>query len=124
MNRRLSTTTVRLLASLFLLFPLSGVSPAWAAEAEAEAAPTSRPVPLGDVMAGEFALQYGDLPGAARHYLLAARATRDPVVAERAARIALLAGQPGIARLAIGRWRALAHRPGPFGPRHGRGARA
>ena len=59
MNRRLSTTTVRLLASLFLLFPLSGVSPAWAAEAEAEAeaAPPSRPVPLGDVMAGEFALQ-------------------------------------------------------------------
>ena len=108
MNRRLSTTTVRLLASLFLLLPLSGVSPAWAAEAEAEAAPPSRPVPLGDVMAGEFALQYGDLPGAARHYLLAARATRDPVVAERAARIALLAGQPGIARLAIGRWRALA----------------
>ena len=29
--------------------------------------------PIGDVMAGEFALQQGDLGTAARHYVLAAR---------------------------------------------------
>lgn len=95
MNRRLSTTTAVLLASFLSL------------STPASAAPASRPVPVGDVMAGEFALQYGDLPGAARHYLLASRATSDASVAERAARIALLAGQPGIARLAIERWRDL-----------------
>lgn len=99
MNRRLSTTTL-LLSSLLTL---CGPSPA-----AAVGAASSRPVPVGDVMAGEFALQYGDLPGAARHYLLAARATTDAAVAERAARIALLAGQPGIARLAIERWREVA----------------
>ena len=99
MNRRLSTTTL-LLSSLLTL---CGPSPA-----AAVGVASSRPVPVGDEMAGEFALQYGDLPGAARHYLLAARATTDAAVAERAARIALLAGQPGIARLAIERWREVA----------------
>jgi len=64
--------------------------------------------PIGDVMAGEFALQQGDLPAAARYYLLAARVSTDPGIAGRATRIALLGDQPGLAGRALARWRALA----------------
>ena len=62
---------------------------------------------LEPVMAGEFALQAGDFAQAAGHYLRAAEGSRDPGLAERAARIALLAGQPGPAAAAISRWREL-----------------
>ena len=62
---------------------------------------------LEPVMAGEFALQAGDYTQAARHYLRAAQASRDPGLAERAARIALLAGQREPASAAISRWREL-----------------
>ncbi len=62
---------------------------------------------LEPVMAGEFALQAGDFPQAADHYLRAAQASRDPGLAERAARIALLAGRPEPAAAAITRWREL-----------------
>jgi len=64
--------------------------------------------PLEASMAGEFALQGGQLPEAARHYLDAARAAQDPVLAERATRIALLADQDALARDAFGVWQALA----------------
>lgn len=64
--------------------------------------------PIGDVMAGEFALQQGDLATAARHYVLAARMSDDPGIAGRAARIALLADEPALAGRALLRWRALA----------------
>ena len=47
--------------------------------------------PLEASIAGEFALQAGQLPEAARQYLQAARSASDPVLAERATRIALLA---------------------------------
>ncbi len=66
------------------------------------------PAPIGDVMAGEFALQQGDLPAAARHYLLAAQVSNDPGIAGRAARIALLGDQPALAARAMDRWRKLA----------------
>ncbi|PZO06124.1 MAG: hypothetical protein DCF27_13150 [Lysobacteraceae bacterium] len=66
------------------------------------------PPPIGDVMAGEFALQQGDLPAAARSYLLAARISTDPGIAGRATRIALLGDEPGLAGRALARWRALA----------------
>ncbi len=66
------------------------------------------PPPIGDVMAGEFALQQGDLPAAARYYLLAARISTDPGIAGRATRIALLGDEPGLAGRALARWRALA----------------
>lgn len=99
MNRRLFPSLLLLLA----LAPAADAVP----RQSASGPPASGPSAIGDVMAGEFALQLGDLPGAARYYLLAARAADDPAVAERAARIALLARQPGIARLAIERWRAL-----------------
>lgn len=95
----------RFLQTLPLLLALLPAPPATAAPA---------PVPVGDVMAGEFALQRGDLPGAARYYLLAAQVADDPAVAERATMIALLAGQPTIARLALERWRALAPDAAPM----------
>ncbi|WP_374605285.1 tetratricopeptide repeat protein [Arenimonas sp.] len=62
---------------------------------------------LEPVMAGEFALQAGDFGQAAGHYLRAAQASRDPGLVERAARVALLAGQSESAAAAIARWREL-----------------
>ena len=64
--------------------------------------------PLEASIAGEFALQSGQLPEAARRYLQAARAVSDPVLAERATRIALLANEDALARESYGLWRALA----------------
>lgn len=64
--------------------------------------------PMGEVMAGEFALQQGDVPEAARFYLLAAQASDDPAVAERATQVARVAGEPALARRALARWRSLA----------------
>lgn len=66
------------------------------------------PAPIGDVMAGEFALQQGELASAARHYLLAARVSTDPGIAGRATRIALLGDEPALASRALDRWRELA----------------
>lgn len=63
---------------------------------------------VGEAMAGEFALQSGELEEAARHYLAAARAADDPGLAERAARIAVLAGRGAPADEALARWRELA----------------
>lgn len=64
--------------------------------------------PLEASLAGEFALQAGQLPDAARHYLAAARAAEDPVLAERATRIALLADDDALAGDAFGTWTRLA----------------
>jgi len=64
--------------------------------------------PVGEAMAGEFALQSGELGEAARYYLDAARVSDDPGVAERAARIAVLAGRGAPADAALARWRELA----------------
>lgn len=66
------------------------------------------PPPLADVMAGEFALQQGDLKAAARYYLLAAQVSPDAAVAERATRVAVLADEPAMAGRALARWRTLA----------------
>jgi tetratricopeptide (TPR) repeat protein len=64
--------------------------------------------PIGRVLAGEFALQQGDLPAAARHFMVAAHASDDPAVAERATLVALVGGEPALARRALDRWRELA----------------
>lgn len=64
--------------------------------------------PLEASLAGEFALQDGHLPDAARHYLQAALAAQDPVLAERATRIALLADEDALARQAYAAWSTLA----------------
>ncbi|MFT4179064.1 MAG: tetratricopeptide repeat protein [Thermomonas sp.] len=63
--------------------------------------------PLEASIAGEFALQAGQLPEAAKRYLEAARAAQDPVLAERTARIALLADEDALAREALEVWNAL-----------------
>lgn len=64
--------------------------------------------PMEASLAGEFALQAGQLPEAARQYLQAARSANDPVLAERATRIALLADEDALARDAFKAWQSLA----------------
>ena len=70
--------------------------------------PAAAEDPLEASIAGEFALQSGQLPEAARRYLQAARSANDPVLAERATRIALLANDDALARQSYELWRALA----------------
>lgn len=79
----------------------------WAMAAQAVAArPAKAPAgALEPVMAGEFALQSGQLDDAARWYLEAARASGDVGLAERAARIALLANDDARAAEALALWR-------------------
>ena len=73
------------------------------------ARPAKAGVPLEQVMAGEFALQAGQLPDAARWYLEAARLAGDDVLlAERATRIAMLANDDARAGQALGLWRQRA----------------
>ena len=74
------------------------------------AAETRKPAPgaLEPVMAGEFALQNGQLDDAARWYLEAARATDDAGLAERATRIALLANDDVRAAQGMTLWRSRA----------------
>lgn len=82
------------------------------ATAASRSGPPARVDSLEATLAGEFALQGGQLPLAARNYLEAARAAQDPVLAERAMRIALLADEEGIAQQAWSVWRALAPQSG------------
>jgi tetratricopeptide (TPR) repeat protein len=93
---------VRLLLSAVLL---ASTAPAASARPSAAAAIED---PLEASIAGEFALQAGQLAEAARHYLAAARAVSDPVLAERATRIALLANEDALARESYALWQALA----------------
>lgn len=74
------------------------------------AAPATQKSPdaLTPVMAGEFALQAGQLPEASRWYLQAAQAGDDAGLAERATRIALLANDDASATRALRLWRQRA----------------
>lgn len=63
---------------------------------------------LEGTMAGEFALQAGQLNEAARYYLEAARASEDVGLAERATRIALLANDDARAAEGLALWRERA----------------
>lgn len=74
------------------------------------AAPPARPDnAMTQTMAGEFALQAGEIDEAARWYLQAARsADGDAGLAERATRIALLANDNRIAADALSLWKARA----------------
>ena len=65
---------------------------------------------LAPVMAGEFALQAGQLPEASRWYLEAAQATDDIGLAELATRVSLLANEDARATQALKLWRARAPR--------------
>lgn len=91
---------------LLLLLALAGPSPA----ADADEARPPAPV-LGDallpLLEGEFALQQGDSAAAAMAYVEAAKQSSDPSVAERAARVALLADERLLLLDALKRWREL-----------------
>jgi tetratricopeptide (TPR) repeat protein len=88
----------------------AAVSPAAGAASRAPAGGKS-PDGLEAVMAGEFALQAGKLDQAADWYLQAARQERDDAgLAERAARIALLANDDKRAAQALELWRQRAPR--------------
>jgi tetratricopeptide (TPR) repeat protein len=63
---------------------------------------------LEGTLAGEFALQAGQLDEASRRYLEAAKATDDPGLAERATRIALLANNDKLAADALALWKQRA----------------
>ncbi len=84
---------------LFILF----TAPALAARPQ-----PARATPLEGTLAGEFALQAGQLDEAARWYLQAAHAIDDAGLAERATRIALLANDDARAAEALGLWRSRA----------------
>ncbi len=76
-----------------------------AAQAPVLAAPAAdKTDPLTPVMAGEFALQAGQLPEASRWYLEAAKTSNDAGLAERATRIALLANDDARATEALALW--------------------
>jgi tetratricopeptide (TPR) repeat protein len=81
------------------------------AKAPVPQADAAEPAPLTPVMAGEFALQAGKLPEAARWYLEAAEAGRDDAgLAERATRIAMLANDDARAAKALRLWQDRAPR--------------
>jgi tetratricopeptide (TPR) repeat protein len=96
-------------SAFYLLLVLASALPAMSARAEAT--PPAAPL-LGDalrpLLEGEFALQEGDSIAAAQAYVSAAQLTDDPAVAERAARIALLADERLLLAEALKRWRKLA----------------
>ena len=82
---------------------------ALAAPLQLAAAETSAEVPVGPLLAAEFAYQAGQLPEAARWYLEAARAAEgDAGLAERATRVALLANEDATAAQALELWRQRA----------------
>ena len=83
--------------------------------ASAERVPAEEPGPLEATLAGEYALQGGQLQEAATWYLRAARASPgDAALAERTARIALLAGDVSTAAAALELWQARAPRTLPM----------
>jgi tetratricopeptide (TPR) repeat protein len=86
-----------------LLFALALVGPVLAA-----ASPSTAEDALLPLLEGEFALQQGEADAAAVAYLDAARRSRDPAVAERAARVALLADERLLLLAALERWLELA----------------
>ncbi|WP_240096199.1 tetratricopeptide repeat protein [Thermomonas flagellata] len=92
--RRLLLPTALLACMLGLAVPL-----------RAQTSPPSDP--LQSSLVGEFALQDGRLQDAARAYLEAARAASDPVLAERATRIALLAVDDALAGAGLALWQRL-----------------
>ena len=99
---------LRILASAAFALALS---PAGARAASLQAAAAARPsaAAIEATMAGEFALQSGRLGEAAQWYLEAATATPgDAGLAERATRIALLAGDDERSGKALALWRARA----------------
>lgn len=78
------------------------------ATAQAPATPARDDSDILPLLRGEFALQEGAPLEAAASYAEAAKASKDPALAERALQIALLAGDMAAANTALARWRELA----------------
>jgi tetratricopeptide (TPR) repeat protein len=90
-------------------FALLAALIAGAATAGAPAKPGDGVAPsLEHLLAGEFALQSGRFELAAAEYEKASLASDDPAVAERATRVALMAGDLGLAERTLARWQRLA----------------
>jgi len=99
------------ISSVLLLSLFTANALAAAPAAPAGKAGTAEPASLTPVMAGEFALQAGKLPEAARWYLEAAEAGRDDAgLAERATRMAMLADDDKRATRALALWEKRAPR--------------
>ena len=97
---------IRITVGALLLLSLA--CPLLAAPATQKSQAAKSPDALTPVMAGEFALQAGQLPEASRWYLQAAQADDDAGLAERATRIALLANDDASASQALKLWRQRA----------------
>ncbi|MEI2430992.1 tetratricopeptide repeat protein [Lysobacter yananisis] len=87
--------------------PSAAALAATRATVQAQAAKDPVGASLEPLLAGEFALQAGRLNEAAESYLQAARAAADPVLAERATTIALVARQDAVAADSLALWRKL-----------------
>ena len=111
----------RICTVLLLSLPVFPVLAAPAAPVQAPLA--AEGLPLTPVLAGEFSLQAGKLPDAARWYLQAAQEAKGDVgLAERATRIAMLADDAGRAEQALALW--AQRDPGSVAVRGTRGALA
>ncbi|MCG6118182.1 MAG: hypothetical protein MEQ07_08335 [Aquimonas sp.] len=107
-------------SGFYLLLPLATLLAAFAPCGSAQSTDPESPLvglaaPRADLgealmqlLKGEFALQQGDSAAAARAYVEAALLSADPELAERAARIALLADDRGLLAEALRRWLQLA----------------
>jgi tetratricopeptide (TPR) repeat protein len=108
----------RVVAALLLL-AVSGCATLPGERSQARPAPRQpleriklEPVPadndaLQNLLAGQFALAAGDLPGAAREFARAARASDDPALAAQATRVALAGRQWELARESLAHWQAM-----------------
>jgi Tfp pilus assembly protein PilF len=106
---RFSRTSRRNAAHAVALRVVAGASLALAFAASAATRPGVTPAVLEPTIAGEFALQAGRLDEAVRWYLQAASAAEgDAGLAERATRIALLAGDDARSEQALKLWRQRA----------------
>ncbi|MGE8226769.1 MAG: tetratricopeptide repeat protein [Stenotrophomonas sp.] len=111
----------RICTVLLLSLPVFPVLAAPAAPVQAPLA--AEGLPLTPVLAGEFSLQAGKLPDAARWYLQAAQEAKGDVgLAERATRIAMLADDADRAEQALALW--AQRDPGSVAVRGTRGALA
>ena len=108
---------VKSVFNLLLLYLIAG-------SLDAIALPQSSPQsPLGPLLLGEFALQSGQLDQAAAYALQAAmRAPGDPMLAQRAMRIAFMSNNTDLSKQALALWRARA--PGALAVRSAQAALA
>ncbi|MBF6025784.1 tetratricopeptide repeat protein [Lysobacter niastensis] len=102
------STFPRAAALALALLGTVSILPAQAERASASAPKDAASESIEPLLAGEFALQAGQLDDAARWYLQAAKDAGDASLAERATRIALLAKDDARAAEAIALWRRLA----------------